>query len=357
MPEKKNQHFVPRCVLKPFSLDGAGLAINLFNISRVRAIQSAAVKSQCARDYLYGKGDKSAEGHLMRLEGQYARIVSQLNDGADLSAADEDWLRLFIAIQQRRTESAINQMRELASSMADKVFARAPEKRPEDDRTDPQLMVASLALALDLHKYATDLKLVIFANKTGMDFVTCDHPAVLTNRYHFQRLRQDKFGIASSGAIISMPLSPRLSLMAYDTNVYTIPNATGNSCLDLTRKADVCALNQMQYLSADKNIYFRSWDDAERIGREVGELSEIRAAAGATSQMLVRDYTGDGETYKRGSAEEEANARESLVMASFRQPAPPNWPSVLKFRSKPKTFWNGSGIGHVRKAEWLDSPG
>jgi hypothetical protein len=25
----------------------------------------------------------------------------------------------------------------------------------------------------------------------------------------------------------------------------------------------------------------------------------------------------------------------------------------LKFRLKPKTFFNGTGIGHVRKFEWL----
>jgi hypothetical protein len=355
MPEKKNQHFVPRCALKPFSLDGAGLAINLFNIPRARAIQNAAVKSQCARDYFYGKGENSAEGLLAKLEEQYARIVLHLSGGANLSTTEEDWLRLFIAVQLRRTEAAINQMRDLTSSMKDKVYARDPEQRADDNRTDSQLMVVSLKIALELKKYGDDLKLVIFANKTGLDFVTCDHPVFFTNRYHIQRLHQHNFGMVSSGAIISMPLSPRLSLMAYDTNVYTLPNATGNSCLDLARKADVCALNQTQYLSADKNIYFRSWDDAKRIGAEVAALSEIRATAGATSQTLVRDYSdgGPGEAYKRGTAEEEANARETLVMTSFRQPEPPDWPSVLKFRSKPKTFWNGSAVGHVRKAEWL----
>jgi len=194
---------------------------------------------------------------------------------------------------------------------------------------------------------------VVFVNQTGMDFVTCDHPVFFTNRYHIQRLHQHSFGMVSSGAIISMPLSPRLSLIAYDTNVYTLPNTTGNSCLDLTRTADVHALNQMQYLSADKNIYFRFWGEAERIGSDVAELSKIRAAAGAISQTLVRDYGGPGETYRRGSADEEANARESLVMTSLRQPEPTAWPSALKFRSKPKTYSNGTALGHVRKAEWL----
>jgi hypothetical protein len=357
MPEKKNQHFVPRCALKPFSLDGAGLAINVFNISHGLPIENAPVKNQCARNYLYGKGDASAEDLLTRLEWQYARIVSHLSDGGDVSAADEEWLRLFIAIQQRRTKSAISQMRELTHSMADKVFARAPEHRPDEiNRTDAQMMHASLALAMEFLKYEADLKLAILANQTKIDFVICDHPAVLTNRFYFQRLNEQRFGVSSSGAMISMPLSPRLSLMAYDQNVYTMPNATGKARVDLTRIDDVYAMNQIQYLSADKNIYFRSWNDAERISSGVSALAKMRAQVGAFSQVLVRDYNhhGHGEVYRRGSTDEEANAKETIVTTSFRQPEPPNWPSVLKFRSKPRTFFDGSAVGHVRKADWLN---
>ena len=45
MPAHKNQHFVPRCALKPFSLDGNGKAINLFNIKSKLAIENAPVKT------------------------------------------------------------------------------------------------------------------------------------------------------------------------------------------------------------------------------------------------------------------------------------------------------------------------
>jgi hypothetical protein len=143
--------------------------------------------------------------------------------------------------------------------------------------------------------------------------------------------------------------------MAYDQNVYTMPNATGRARVDLTRIDDVYAMNQIQYLSADKNMYLRSWNDAERISSEVSELAKMRAQVGAVSQMLVRDYNhhAHSEVYRRGSADEEANAIETIVMTSFRQPEPTKWPCLLKFCSKPKTFFNGSAVGHVRKAEWL----
>src|SRR4051794_19306669 len=104
MPAQKNQHYVPRCALKPFSLNADGLAINLFNISRRQAIANAPVKGQCARDYLYGKADLRREQALAKLEGQYSRILDQLSAGGPLPKKDKEWLLLFMLIQFRRTE-------------------------------------------------------------------------------------------------------------------------------------------------------------------------------------------------------------------------------------------------------------
>jgi hypothetical protein len=66
MPAQKNQHFVPRAALKPFTLSSEGAAINVFNIKRDRAVQDAPVKGQCARDYFYGK-DLKLENKLVQL--------------------------------------------------------------------------------------------------------------------------------------------------------------------------------------------------------------------------------------------------------------------------------------------------
>jgi hypothetical protein len=286
-----------------------------------------------------------------------ARIVSQLSDRTNLSDADKEWLQLFIFIQQRRTELAVQRMRDFTNSMADAVFARAPEQRPVDDESDTRLMHLSLEMALSQMKYVTDLKVVIFANKSGVELITCDHPAALTNRFHLQKLQKNSFGISNSGAILSMPLTPKLSAMFYDTGVYTIPNATGTSFVDLKHDSDVHALNQIQYLSAGKNLYFKRWEDAERIAAEIIGISEQRAAAGAISKTLIRDDDGVGpsETYRIGTVEEEIAAKETIVVTSFRQPSPKNWPSILKFRDKPKTFYNGTGVGHVRRPEWLST--
>jgi hypothetical protein len=365
MPAHKNQHFVPRCAFKPFSLNGNGKAINLFNIKSKRAIKNAPIKGQCARDYLYGK-NLEAERLLMDLEGEYAEIAKSLESGKSLTALEEVKLKAFILVQARRTELAIKRMRDFGEAVADKAFAAAPEQKPEDTRTDTEVVHESILTAADAMQYIGDLKVIIFMNKTNVDFITSDNPAVLTNRFHFQRLKAQNFGLASSGAVLSMPITPQLSVFCYDPKIYSVPNASGTHFIDLTKDNDVHAINQLQCLNANKNLYFRRWEDADRIDSELATLKERRSRAGIIITVYVSDdntsrpdaihrdpRTGEVRRFRKGSPEEELTAKRKFLLTSFRHPEPAIWPSKLKFRDKPKTFNNGSGIGHVRKEEWL----
>ncbi|MGH0343942.1 DUF4238 domain-containing protein [Sinorhizobium meliloti] len=46
MADNKNQHFVPKAHLKPFSVNGEGKAIHLFNLDRMQAFFDAPVKNR-----------------------------------------------------------------------------------------------------------------------------------------------------------------------------------------------------------------------------------------------------------------------------------------------------------------------
>jgi hypothetical protein len=328
-----------------------GKAINLFNINARRSIENAPVKGQCSRDYFYGK-DLRAENALANLEGHYTRVATALIDGNELNAKDEDWLRLFVIVQSRRTASAIEELRNYSGGMMDEVFKRHPDQRPEDLNHE-QLVAMSMSAGVRLHDYSRDLKFVVLRNRTCVEFVTSDHPAIITNKYSFEKLKDESFGMSNSGIILSFPVSPKLSVCFFDKGVYTVSIPSGTRYVELRNVADVQALNALQHLHAHKNIYFSSWDDSAGMSEQAKKAERERSKAKPKFATFVRDKDAAGEVYRTGSQEEQAQGGSAMISGSFHHPHPVAWPSIVKYRPKIVTFTNGSAVGHVRKEEWL----
>jgi hypothetical protein len=106
MAINKNQHFVPRCYLRPFTLNGEGLAISLINLDRKRLIQNAPVKNQCSRDYFYGS-DEKLEHAIQHVESGYARALRELlRNESQFAESHKTVFNIFWLFQRFRTETA-----------------------------------------------------------------------------------------------------------------------------------------------------------------------------------------------------------------------------------------------------------
>jgi hypothetical protein len=121
MPGHKQQHYVPRCYLKPFSIDEHGKAISLINIHRLQAIKCCPVKGQCAKSYFYGE-DLELEKILRDIEGTYSTLLSRIVDGDAPSKNDLFFLRDFMFLQNRRTDMAVQRLRQMNMNLEQKVF-------------------------------------------------------------------------------------------------------------------------------------------------------------------------------------------------------------------------------------------
>jgi hypothetical protein len=250
MADHKNQHFVPRCVLKPFTLNNEDKAINLYTLRADRLVQNAPVKHQCARDYLYGE-DGVIEAGLAQIEGQYGAALDRVREGMD-TEADLSTMRFFAYLQLRRTEMAIQRIKASQEEMFEQIFGQEEPERPSQN----YYMVQSLKVCFDTEASIEDLKVCVVENRTGIEFVICDDPAIYTNRYAAERVQREMFGVTSSGLILGMPISPKLAILCYDGLVYE-PTNLENRRLVLTTTEDVEALNELQYLRAAGSIYFR----------------------------------------------------------------------------------------------------
>ena len=78
MPSNKKHHYVPRFYLKNFSCDSR--SISLFNIKAQKIVAEASLKSQCYRDYFYGKEPtiEKALGDMEVIAAQITRFIAQL---------------------------------------------------------------------------------------------------------------------------------------------------------------------------------------------------------------------------------------------------------------------------------------
>jgi hypothetical protein len=343
----KNQHFVPRCLFKPFSLDRKGKAINLFNFASSRLIPNASVAGQCSGDYLYGT-NLNVERSLSGIEGLFgsalSRIVAGGNDATDLVV-----IRFFAYLQKQRTQIAAERTRLAWMEMQDGVFGDHPQPPVPDHQ---ELMLDALKMCMETHELIKDLKVRIVENRTNIDFVLSDDPSTLTNRYSFQKLKEYTAGLISTGTILLMPLTPSLAVLCYDQAAYNV-DVTGNRVL-LTKAGDVEGINEFQYLKAASNIYFSKWGDASYIHAQFDRYKDRRPPSWTEITFLVfAGTTPRGRRFVAASPEEARKHQSGMVSLSNRYPEPSRWPSVLKFRPNIKTFSNGTAIGHVRKEKWL----
>jgi hypothetical protein len=347
--KQKNQHYVPRCHFKPFSLGGEGRAINLFNVTKTLPIPNAPVRGQCSKDYFHGRD--GLEGGLAKIETVYGTVVHPLVEHDSLSPEGLSFLASFAFLQFHRTDTAIRRKRLANLDMQDAVYYVAEDQCPAIDLSDRTLIHESIELFDANRHYVDDLKCCLVRNRTQRDFVTSDDPAVITNKFYMQRLNRSDFGIASSGAMMVLPLTPRYLFLAYDGGVYTIPDKR-NDCVDLTNVGDVLALNELQYLKASENIYFAQWAERTQISADFEKVRASRPESWNVIRMAVR-VDGDATLFREATREQARNARHSLLHLQAIFPRPSAWLSKLKHRNPPRTFFNGSGVGHVRKREFL----
>lgn len=246
MADNKNQHFVPKCHLKPFSADGDGRAINLLNLDRDLAIRGAPVKTQCSRDYFYGH-DAQLERAIQAVEGAYAASLGRLVT-ADAPPTELDCvaLRRFVLLQHVRTEAASQRAAYVAAALA-----AAPGVLPNGEALDmKQEMKESVLEAMRFYAASMtivdDLTVTVVRNLTGSPFITSDDPAILTNRWHLQNRRAEglNFGLRNAGLVMILPLSPDRLALLHDGDVYSFAHRQGR--VDLTRADDVAALNEIR---------------------------------------------------------------------------------------------------------------
>lgn len=347
MADRKNQHFVPRALLRPWTKDGANKSISLFNHRSGRGIPAAPVKNQCSRDYFYGR-DLKLETWLGRSEGIFAEAVRCLptKDVAE-SVASLEIIRDFAYLQSIRTERSLAEEAVLLREMYDQVYHGVLPEEREALPGHEEIVRDAVNRWRQTNHYLADLKGVVVDNQSATPFVISDDPAVHTNRLYTQRFNRGDFGIQQSGMILTMPLSPKLAMLFYDGDVYTIPAKHGLN-LSLTKNADAAILNELQYLNSSENVYFSSWSELDEVREGFESVKDRRLTVHFRLNLLI-EKEGTTNRFIPAPPDVVAPPGRSIIHLETLSIRPRAWPSFLKVRADASGYSNGSAAGHVRR--------
>lgn len=351
MAQFRNQHFVPRSYLKYFSVDGAGRAINLYNISNNVCVPNAPVKGQCAKANFYGK-DLAIEKALQHFESQYSRTLSKIyNRTSKISEEDLAGLRDFAYLQYSRTQAAVERMRKVHESQLEEIYIGRP--MPPELKWEPEeVMISAMQMYINSKEYIRDLKACIIINTTRVDFVASDDPSILVSRFHSQKLKTNVYGIGSAGVILFLPMSPRIQLVCYDSAIYSA-NLSSKNVISATKEKDVIALNELQFLKANENIYFRNWENKEHIMNQYLKYSSERMKKWHHIQKFIKVEQGEGyEKFTPASGAEFAKSKANLIVLTHYNVELSLWFSGIRFRQKLAYRYDGSAAGYMRDKVW-----
>lgn len=258
MAEYKNQHYVPQLLLRKFTTDNINVQTYVLKINKL--IEKADIKSQCSEDYFYGS-DGEIEKAFGVLEGQVGKLLDDIRPVSVEALTDEEvhQIRLFVLYQYQRTLHAAEDRNRELNLMIRNIFEG--DSRFEDVNWDiikaklnqPQLV--NLQVAAGIMPVILDLDIRILVNEKKDDFIISDNPVVLHNQFieHHEIFRNYPAGagLATKGALLFLPVSPKAQVMFYDPTTYFV----GKKRLLGLSKTDVLTLNRLQMINAFECVY------------------------------------------------------------------------------------------------------
>lgn len=295
MPEKKNQHYVPKFYLQNFSKNGR--SINLFNISNNRIIIGDSIKNQCAEDYFYSKESiiENAFGNIETLSSKLLKRIITERYIPVSKTQDHSLLQLFVVMLHSRTKYVYDEQNEMVDKLAKSVLKLHPQVEKESLNKvtfnyDNPLQLP-LFNAFTGYHLAQDLGIHLFQNKTDTNFITSDHPVIFYNKWTEEVKDYGAIGLASKGLLIFLPLSSKTMLILYDGSVYKI-GYKKDFVTELENPKEIENMNILQWLCCRDNIYFLDEENQNNISTNAQKYIPLRNKN--KIQLQERGFTNKG---------------------------------------------------------------
>jgi hypothetical protein len=279
MPEYKNQHYVPKHLLRGWTNNEK---LPVYNLGNQQEYPPTSLSNLCSEDYFYGgpEMEQSMDG----LERCHAEIINKIRSSMSFDVLDEmDILHfcVFVLLQRNRTK----QQKQEVDDLIDNIAKEYLELQIESGELDPELSDGRNVLnTLDEFKITRenslsypmlhaltgvdliiDLEVAVIVNRTDEKFVISDHPVVHDNPRFKDLFDRFLVGIQNRGLQIFVPLSSRIQIMLYDPAAYIVDYLNEEKrIVAATSEEVVNGLNDMQMINAFENIFYRTSNQEQK---------------------------------------------------------------------------------------------
>jgi len=254
--------YVPLAYVRNFS-EKTDSPLHIYCLDKITNIASQVDIAKITVDeYFYDAEREVSESiaHLLGgFESTFNAAYAKLLEHEDVNALREDEirsLRFFMAAQDVRTIK----FREKISEMARQLYlGLSPERLPTKLREELEqaktpvfardVQINSVAKTVPmLTEIMSEMKWILFVNKTNLLYWTSDHPVCRFNP--MGPMRYGNFGLRTPGVQIFFPLNPKLCLAVCDPQIY---HFYPSKC-EITDQQYVIFQNRLQITSAARHV-------------------------------------------------------------------------------------------------------
>ncbi|EGQ8028846.1 DUF4238 domain-containing protein [Vibrio vulnificus] len=278
----KNQHFVPKCLLKNFLSNDQ--SINIYDSSRRKLRPPTIVDRVLAENYFYDK-DNLVENFLAEhIEAPASKVLKVFRNeepAAPINAESHIAIVRFLLVQLSRTPSAHQTSLTNIDNLFDELIRQIGRLNGFDEDiidsvkfslNDPKdvLRMQTLDAALKV-PLILDLEWHFLINGTTTDFVISDNPVINYNWYLRNSDKIDRTALTKRGTQIFLPISKNITLCLYDSKVYKM-GTKHSHYTTISAESDVRLLNELQFRSRQSYIVFSSTEAANYVQSECEKI-------------------------------------------------------------------------------------
>lgn len=300
----KNQHYVPRFLLRGFGGNASSGKINIYDIQRKKIRLNQSVGNVFSQNYFYDKNNEIENYLSNSVEGPASVELEKIRN-SDLSSLNcNNNLITFLCCQNSRTPEARNDALNFINAHFAQLVAKMSElndwgiESPEKFKVLPsgkdgmRDFTGAVALNGIIDSLGMrDLRFHVLTNKTQQKFVISDHPVARYNWLYRDLNTGQAASLAAKGVQMFLPISPETTICAYDASTYKFGNRKHDYSV-LNNIMDVEWLNQLQVKPAQAFIGFSDDGQASYVSSLAKKYNGARIYE-RKSKELYEEMLGD----------------------------------------------------------------